>query len=123
METYTPLESWSGTERFGYTISDGRGGVATSSMTVIIQPSSVENQPPEAQDQDVTVNGNDPVKIKLGARCRSSMDVGYLIGVILIASGTRCLRIIYRLAKYLLSPCRHGTINHWNMRLLWIYVC
>ena len=23
--SYTPLESWSGTERFGYTISDGRG--------------------------------------------------------------------------------------------------
>jgi len=61
--TYTPLESWSGTERFGYTISDGRGGVATASVTVI-----VENQPPEAQDQDVTVNGNNPVKIKLEAK-------------------------------------------------------
>jgi hypothetical protein len=66
--TYTPLESWSGTERFGYTISDGRGGVATASVTVIIQPSSIENQPPEAQDQDVSVNGNNPVKIKLGAK-------------------------------------------------------
>ena len=61
--TYTPLESWSGTERFGYTISDGRGGVATASVTVI-----VENQPPEAQDQDVTVNGNNPVKIELEAK-------------------------------------------------------
>jgi hypothetical protein len=61
--TYTPLESWSGTERFGYTISDGRGGVATASVTVI-----VENQPPEAQDQDVTVNGNNPMKIKLEAK-------------------------------------------------------
>ena len=61
--TYTPLESWSGTERFGYTISDGRGGVATASVTVI-----VENQPPEAQDQDVSVNGNNPVKIKLEAK-------------------------------------------------------
>ena len=66
--TYTPLESWSGTERFGYTISDGRGGVATASVTVLVQPSRVENQPPEAQDQDVSVNGNNPVKIKLGAK-------------------------------------------------------
>jgi Bacterial Ig domain len=66
--TYTPLESWSGTERFGYTISDGRGGVATASVTVIVQPTSVENQPPESQDQDVSVNRNNPVKIKLGAK-------------------------------------------------------
>ena len=68
MITYTPLESWSGTERFGYTISDGRGGVATASVTVIVQPTKAENQPPEAQDQDVTINGNNPVKIKLDAK-------------------------------------------------------
>ncbi len=58
--TYTPLKSWSGTERFGYTISDGRGGVATGTVTVI-----VENQPPEAEDQDISVNANNPIKIKL----------------------------------------------------------
>ena len=63
MITYSPLESWSGTERFGYTISDGRGGVATGTVTVI-----VENQPPEAEDQDVTVNENGMVKIKLEAK-------------------------------------------------------
>ena len=68
MITYSPSESWSGTERFGYSVSDGRGGVATASVTVIVQPSSVENQPPESQDQDVTVNANSPVKIKLGAK-------------------------------------------------------
>ena len=66
--TYTPLESWSGTEKFGYTISDGRGGVATASVIVIVQPTKVENQLPEAQDQDVTINGNNPVKIKLDAK-------------------------------------------------------
>jgi len=27
----------------------------------------VGDQPPESQDQDVSVNGNNPVKIKLGA--------------------------------------------------------
>lgn len=61
--TYTPLKSWSGTERFGYTISDGRGGVATGTVTV-----TVENQPPEAEDQDISVNANSPIKIKLDAK-------------------------------------------------------
>ena len=61
--TYSPLKSWSGTERFGYSISDGRGGVATGTVTVI-----VENQPPEAEDQDVSVNANSPIKIKLEAK-------------------------------------------------------
>ncbi len=44
------------------------GGVATASVTVIVQPTKVENQLPEAQDQDVTINGNNPVKIKLDAK-------------------------------------------------------
>lgn len=61
--TYSPLKSWSGTERFGYTISDGRGGVATGTVTVIVQ-----NQPPEAEDQDISVNANNPIKIKLEAK-------------------------------------------------------
>jgi large repetitive protein len=65
--SYTPLESWSGTERFGYSISDGRG-VATASVIVIVQSTRVENQLPEAQDQDISINGNSPVKIKLEAQ-------------------------------------------------------
>ena len=61
--TYSPLKSWSGTERFTYSISDGRGGIATAAVTVI-----VENHPPEAADQDVSVNGEQSVKIKLEAK-------------------------------------------------------
>ena len=61
--TYSPLKSWSGTERFKYSISDDRGGVATSTVTVIVQ-----NHPPEAEDQDVSVNANSPIKIKLEAK-------------------------------------------------------
>ena len=61
--TYSPLKSWSGTERFTYSISDGRGGVATATVTVIVQ-----NHPPEAEDQDVSVNANSPIKIKLEAK-------------------------------------------------------
>jgi hypothetical protein len=66
--TYTPSEWWSGTEKFGYSISDGRGGIASASVIVIVQPTRVENEPPEAQDQDITINGNNPVKIKLDAK-------------------------------------------------------
>ena len=61
--TYSPLKSWSGTERFTYSINDGRGGVATGTVTVI-----VENHPPEAEDQDISVNANSPIKIKLEAK-------------------------------------------------------
>ena len=49
-------------EYFASFISDGRGGVATGTVTVI-----VENHPPEAADQDVSVNGNSPIRIKLEA--------------------------------------------------------
>ena len=61
--TYSPLKSWSGTERFTYSISDDRRGVATATVTVVVQ-----NHPPEAEDQDVSVNANNPIKIKLEAK-------------------------------------------------------
>ena len=60
---YNEIISWSRTERFGYTISDGRGGVATGTVTVIVQ-----NQPPEAEDQDIILNANSPIKIKQEAK-------------------------------------------------------
>jgi hypothetical protein len=61
--TYSPLKSWSGTKRFEYTLSDGRGGVETGTVTIIVQ-----NQPLEADDQDISVNANNPIKIKLEAK-------------------------------------------------------
>ena len=65
--TYTPLESWSGTERFGYSINDGRGGVASGSVTVIVQP-VLKTSHPRLKIRMSTINGNNPVKIKLGAK-------------------------------------------------------
>ena len=50
-------------EYFASFISDGRGGVATGTVTVIVQ-----NHPPEAEDQDISVNANTPIKIKLEAK-------------------------------------------------------
>jgi hypothetical protein len=68
MISYSPLKSWLGTETFGYTISVGGGGVTTASVTVIVQLTRTENHLPEARDQDVSVNENIPVKIKLEAK-------------------------------------------------------
>ncbi|PWB81758.1 MAG: hypothetical protein C3F08_01235, partial [Candidatus Methylomirabilota bacterium] len=36
--TYTPPANWSGTDSFTYTISDGRGGTASATVTVTVKP-------------------------------------------------------------------------------------
>ncbi|WP_395684315.1 cadherin-like domain-containing protein [Dokdonella sp.] len=43
---YTPGPGFNGLDRFAYTISDGRGGVATAFVTVVVSPAP--NQPPVA---------------------------------------------------------------------------
>jgi outer membrane protein OmpA-like peptidoglycan-associated protein len=52
---YTPTTGYSGTDSFTYTISDGRGGSATATVNVTVQPSSVGNLPPVALDDAATV--------------------------------------------------------------------
>jgi large repetitive protein len=54
--TYTPASGWSGTDRFTYLISDGRGGTASATVTV-----NVDNAPPVAHDDSVATAGNTPV--------------------------------------------------------------
>ncbi|MEP6881167.1 MAG: Ig-like domain-containing protein, partial [Dokdonella sp.] len=51
--TYTPSPSFLGTDRFSYTISDGRGGTATAMVTVTIAPAP--NQPPVAVPDTYTM--------------------------------------------------------------------
>jgi len=75
--TYSPLKSWAGTETFAYTISDGNGGIATASVAVIVQPT--ENHLPEAQDQDIAVNENRPVKIKLEAKDPDDNNLRFIL--------------------------------------------
>ncbi len=48
-------------------------------MTVLIQPTRIENQPPEAQDQDVSINGNNPIKIKLGAMDPDDVKLRFML--------------------------------------------
>ena len=48
---YTPAPNWSGTDGFGYTVSDGRGGTATATVTVTVRP---VNDPPVARADSAT---------------------------------------------------------------------
>lgn len=59
--TYTPNANFHGTDSFTYTISDGRGGVATATVSVIVN--AVNDQPVASDDsistdQDVAVSIN-----------------------------------------------------------------
>ncbi len=56
--TYTPSPSFLGTDRFSYTISDGRGGTATAMVTVTIAPAP--NQPPVAVPDTYTMPAGAP---------------------------------------------------------------
>jgi len=51
---YTPAAGFSGVDRFGYTISDGRGGTAAAFVAVVVSPAP--NQPPVAVDDTGLLN-------------------------------------------------------------------
>jgi hypothetical protein len=59
--TYTPAPGFSGTDRFTYTIDDGRGGSATANVTVTV--GAAPNQPPVAIDDAATTISGTPVSI------------------------------------------------------------
>ncbi len=70
--SYTPMTGYSGPDSFTYTITDGRGGSATATVSVTVNPASESNQAPIAVDDadnvlkgydtdiDVLANDSDP---------------------------------------------------------------
>jgi uncharacterized protein (TIGR03382 family) len=55
--SFTPAANFSGSTTFTYIISDGNGGSATGTVTVMVTP---VNDPPDAVDDSLTVNEGSP---------------------------------------------------------------
>jgi large repetitive protein len=58
--TYTPNSNFNGTDTVTYQISDGQGGFATATVTVIVRP---VNDPPVARDDTATTSEDTPVTV------------------------------------------------------------
>ncbi len=56
--TYTPPAGFDGSDSFGYTVSDGKGGEAQGTVNITVK---VVNKPPTVVDDSVTTNENTPV--------------------------------------------------------------
>jgi Bacterial Ig domain len=56
--SYTPKASYSGSETFSYTVSDGKGGSATGNVTVTITAAAAVNRNPVAVADSLTVAAN-----------------------------------------------------------------
>ncbi len=61
--TYTPKAGFTGTDSFSYTISDGKGGTATGTVTITVK--STVNQPPKAVNDSVGTAYNTSVNINV----------------------------------------------------------
>src|SRR6185503_17232414 len=59
--TYTPNSGYAGSDVFGYTIGDGRGG--TDTATVSVSTTSAGNRPPDAANDSATTVEDQPTSI------------------------------------------------------------
>jgi hypothetical protein len=60
---YTPVSGFAGSDAFTYTISDGRGGTATTSVSITVQPPA--NRAPLAQGDSVSTPAGTAVTINV----------------------------------------------------------
>ena len=65
------------THSWFWSISDGRGSVESARVAVIVQHPI--NHLPEAQDQDVSVNENRPIEIKLEAKDPDDNNLRFIL--------------------------------------------
>jgi hypothetical protein len=59
---YSPAGNYNGSDSFSYIVSDGHGGTANGSVSIIVNP---VNDAPTANNQSVSTNYNTPVAITL----------------------------------------------------------
>ncbi|GAA5146135.1 hypothetical protein GCM10023340_16600 [Nocardioides marinquilinus] len=74
--SYTPSPNWSGTDVVGVRVSDGRGGVATTTVTITVTP---VNDPPVASDLTVSTPRGTAARIVLNATDVDDTDLGYTV--------------------------------------------
>jgi methionine-rich copper-binding protein CopC len=67
-----PEKEWTGTDVFDYTISDGNGGIAMASVAVTV--GLAENHVPISESETISVNENNPQRIKLKASDTDGRD-------------------------------------------------
>ena len=61
--TFTPVNGFSGTEVFSYTVSDGNGGTDTATVSVSVAPATNTNQAPVALNDSVVLSSVTEVTI------------------------------------------------------------
>lgn len=66
--TYIPAPLWTGTDVFEYSVTDGRGGIATSTAKVTVEPSDIKNHVPKAIAQSVSLKENTHIQVLLKAK-------------------------------------------------------
>ncbi len=64
---YTPKPGFTGTDSFTYQVSDGKGGSASATVTVIVTATPVINQQPTATNDQATTPAGVPVTINVQA--------------------------------------------------------
>ncbi|HOW66527.1 MAG TPA: Ig-like domain-containing protein [Candidatus Paceibacterota bacterium] len=90
--TYTPASGTFGEDSFTYTISDGRGGFATTTVTVSIQNTQPTNQAPTANNDSATTANHTQVTINLiGNDIDDDGDLITLVAVGSPSNGTTTL--------------------------------
>lgn len=66
--TYIPAPLWTGTDVFEYSVTDGHGGIASSTAKVTVEPSDIKNHVPKAIAQSVSLKENTHIQVSLKAK-------------------------------------------------------
>ncbi|MEO8133999.1 MAG: Ig-like domain-containing protein [Betaproteobacteria bacterium] len=90
--SYTPTTGFTGSDAFTYTISDGRGGTASATVSVTIQP-VVVNRPPVAQNDAYTVDQNSSAN-SLNVLANDSDPDGDALAITAVGTPAHCTATI-----------------------------
>lgn len=62
--TYTPEAGFSGTDSFIYSLSDGKGGTDTATVTLTVEPVTTSDPPPDEEPDPDPMPTGDPLRIE-----------------------------------------------------------